>query len=82
MDLDDFDDGSAYALSSADECSPSDEEQGPELPGAELQIEGDFKYATSFLHPYHSTIVLTRSLSLAAWCRISGWPMIHPPQVS
>jgi hypothetical protein len=52
MDLDDFDDGSAYALSSADECSPSDEEQeGPELPGAELRIEGDFKYATSFFTP-------------------------------
>jgi hypothetical protein len=51
MDIDDFDDRSAYSLSSADESSSSEEEQeGLELPGAELRIEGDFKCATSFLH--------------------------------
>lgn len=50
MDLDDFDYGSTYSLSSADEPSSSDEEQeNLELPGAELRIEGDFKYATSFV---------------------------------
>lgn len=52
MDLDDFDNGSTYSLSSADERSSSDEEQeNLELPGAELRIEGDFKYAMSFIPP-------------------------------
>jgi hypothetical protein len=52
MDLDDFDNGSTYSLSSADERSSSDEEQeNIELPGAELRIEGDFKYAASFIPP-------------------------------
>jgi general transcription factor 3C polypeptide 3 (transcription factor C subunit 4) len=61
MDLDDIDDRSAYSLSSEGECSSSDEEQeSPEHPGAELRIEGDFKCATSFLHPQP---LLTSSLS-------------------
>jgi len=52
LDLDEFDDRSAYSLSSEGESSSSDEEQESlELPGAELRIEGDFKCATSFLHP-------------------------------
>jgi hypothetical protein len=52
MDLDEFDDRSAYSLSSEGESSSSDEEQESiELPGAELQIEGDFKCATSLFHP-------------------------------
>ena len=51
MDVDDFDDCSTYSLSLAEESSLSDEEQESiELPGAELRIEGDFKYAMSF--PY------------------------------
>jgi hypothetical protein len=56
MDIDDFDDRSTYSLSPADESSSSEEEQeGLELPGAELRIEGDFKCATSFLHPFTLT---------------------------
>jgi hypothetical protein len=52
MDVDDFDDRSTCSLSPADESSSSDEEQESiELPGAELRIEGDFKFAMSFLHP-------------------------------
>lgn len=61
--LDDFDDALAYDLSSADEISPSDEEQeGLELPGAELRIEGDFKYAASLFHRCVNMIIVSSRL--------------------
>ncbi|SRR6266403_1301832 len=72
MDVDDFDDRSTYSLSPADESSSSDEEQeNIELPGAELRIEGDFKCATPFLHPYRCINMIIVSSRLVQNIRLA-----------